>query len=151
MTDRKLTVMLADDDDGHAMLIQRNLVRAGLNANVIRMRTGVEVVSFFGRRRVDTIHQPLVVLLDINMPEMDGIEVLRRLKSDPASRSVPIYMLTTTDDPQEVARCFALGCNAYLSKPVEYSAFSTSVERLCQFLAVSQIPGPELRKEGAGA
>ena len=75
----------------------------------------------------------MLLLLDISMPKVDGIEVLRRIKADPATRSIPVYMLTTTDNPVEIDRCFELGCNAYLTKPIAYDAFIAAIQRLCGF------------------
>ncbi len=63
-----------------------------------------------------------VVLLDLKMPRVDGFEVLRRLKESPQTAPVPVIVLTTTDDPREIARCYQLGCNVYITKPVEYDA-----------------------------
>lgn len=138
----ELTILLAEDDDGHATLIRRNIERARLGAEVARFRDGHELLEALaagpetlapGRR--------IVVLLDISMPRVDGLEVLRRLKTDRATSAIPVYVLTTTDNPTEVDRCFALGCNAYVTKPVAYDAFMAAIERLCGFLAVTQIPG----------
>ena len=77
---------------------------------------------------------PLLVLLDIRMPRLDGIEVLRRLKASPSTASIPVVMLTTTDNPHEIARCYALGCSVYVTKPVSYEALSEALQRLGLFL-----------------
>lgn len=139
MSAAKVTILLAEDDDGHATLIRRNLARTGLAAHVERLRNGQEILDWVAAGRLGSAGA-VVVLLDISMPRVDGIEVLRRLKADPATRSIPIYMLTTTDNPAEVNRCFELGCNAYLTKPVAYEAFTTMVQRLCEFLEIARIP-----------
>src|SRR5205823_2243720 len=81
-----------------------------------------------------------VLLLDINMPRVDGVEVLRRLKSDPRTAMLPVIMLTTTDDPREVEKCYQIGCNVYITKPVEYDAFVEAVKRLGFFLQVVRLP-----------
>jgi CheY-like chemotaxis protein len=83
-----------------------------------------------------------VLLLDINMPRLDGIAVLKRLKGDPATRSIPVIMLTTTDDPVEVAACYELGCNLYITKPVGFEAFGQTLERLGRFLQILQVARP---------
>ena len=72
---------------------------------------------------------PLLPLLDINMPRVDGVEVLRRLKADPTTDQLPVIMLTTTDDPREVQRCYELGCSSYVTKPVEYDKFTEAARR----------------------
>jgi CheY-like chemotaxis protein len=145
--DDPVTIFLAEDDDGHAALIRRNIQRTRLGAQIVRARDGQEVLDRIAAPGVLTPGRRALVLLDISMPRLDGIEVLRRLKSDPATRSIPVYMLTTTDNPVEVDRCFELGCNAYLTKPVSYEAFTTTMQRLCDFLEVAQAPGaPELTR-----
>jgi len=132
---------MAEDDEGHATLIRRNLQRARLNAEIAWARRGGEELEMIRREP----GRRCVVLLDIRMPGMDGTEVLRILKSDPATRTVPVFMLSTTDDPREVARCFELGCNGYLTKPVDYPAFVETLQRLCGFLEVAHFPGsPEI-------
>jgi CheY-like chemotaxis protein len=80
------------------------------------------------------------LLLDINMPRVDGVEVLRRLKADPKTDQLPVLMLTTTDDPREVQRCYELGCSSYVTKPVEYDRFVEAVRRLGLFLSIVQVP-----------
>jgi CheY-like chemotaxis protein len=142
MTD--LTIILAEDDDGHAALIQRNLERARVAARIVRVARGTEVLDMLIGESPDVPPgSGILVLLDIRMPGMDGTEVLRILKTTAITRKVPVYMLTTTDDPREVERCFTLGCNAYLTKPVDYGALVQTIHRLCAFLEVTQIPGPE--------
>jgi CheY-like chemotaxis protein len=137
-----LKIVLAEDDDGHATLIRRNIQRAHLNAEIARVRDGNEALAFLAKEwTAKGTEQRMVLLLDIRMPVKDGIEVLRHIKSDAAMRSLPVYMLTTTDNPTEIERCFELGCNAYLTKPVSYEALSEAVQRLCAFLEISQLPG----------
>ena len=141
MDTKALTILLAEDDDGHAALVRRNLQRARMGAEVVRFRDGREVIEYLARGFTsDGVRGPVILLLDIRMPGMDGTEVLRRVKSDPVWRALPVYMLTTTDNPVEVERCFELGCNAYLTKPVSYEDFTAAIERLCAFLEVSLVP-----------
>jgi CheY-like chemotaxis protein len=80
------------------------------------------------------------VLLDIRMPKVDGIEVLRRLKGDPQLRKLPVIMLTTTDDSREVELCHELGCNVYIQKPVDYDKFSEAIRRLGLFVMLLLVP-----------
>jgi CheY-like chemotaxis protein len=147
-----LTIILAEDDDGHATLIRRNLERSKLRAEVVRARDGQEAVALLqGGHPALAAGRPVIMLLDISMPRMDGLEVLQRLKADPATRMVPIYMLTTTDNPVEIERCFQLGCSAYVSKPVVYDAFTTSIRKLVDFLEISQVPGLPERRSNVSA
>jgi CheY-like chemotaxis protein len=138
MSERQLTIILADDDDGHATLIRRNLERSRLNAKIVRLRDGQDVVDYLINQHCEL---PALLLLDIHMPRLDGIEALRRIKGDSDAKMIPVYMLTTTDNPREVDRCFALGCNAYLTKPVAYEALVATIQRLCSFLEIGEIPG----------
>ena len=141
MTARKLTILLAEDDDGHAALIRRNLDRTRLQPELVRVRNGQEILDHLAVTGGNARPQPTLVLLDISMPKIDGIEVLRRMKTDPSTRAIPVYMLTTTDNPLEIDRCFELGCNAYVTKPIAYDAFIQAIERLCGFLEITQVPG----------
>ena len=136
-----LTIVLAEDDDGHATLIRRNFQRAGLEAEIVRARGGREAIETLrGQVAPGTPNRTILLLLDISMPGMDGAEVLREIKNDPALHWIPVYMLTTTDNPQEVERCFELGCNAYLTKPVSYEDFCDTIHRLSAFLVVTKLP-----------
>ena len=138
------SIVLAEDDEGHATLVRRNLRRAGLNSEPVHVRDGQEVLDYIYRRgpwTERTTHAGLVLLLDLNMPRLGGLEVLRRLRSDPKLSRIPIFVLTTTDDPAELDRCYALGASACIIKPVDYAAFSDTVQRLGQFLMTVRIPG----------
>jgi CheY-like chemotaxis protein len=81
-----------------------------------------------------------VLLLDIRMPKVDGIEVLRQVKCDPELKKLPVIMVTTTDDPREIDRCHELGCSNYITKPVEYSQFVETIRRLGLFLLTVEVP-----------
>ena len=134
-----VTIILAEDDDGHATLVERNLRRAGLDNGFIRLRDGQEALDFLlGPVTPDC--ELCILLLDIKMPRVDGVEVLRRLKGDPKTATLPVVMLTTTDDPREIERCYQLGCNVYVTKPVEYEQFIEAVKRLGFFLQVVKVP-----------
>jgi CheY-like chemotaxis protein len=73
------------------------------------------------------------------MPKIDGIEVLRRIKSDPDLRDIPVMMLTTTDDPREVEQCYQLGCSVYITKPIDFSKFAETLHRLGLFVQIVKI------------
>ena len=138
-----LTILLAEDDDGHASLIHRNLQRAGLANGFHRVKDGQEALDYIFARDEYAGQLPtanVLLLLDINMPRVDGVEVLRQLKGSPATAMIPIIMLTTTDDPREVERCYALGCNVYITKPVDYDGFINAIQQLGLFLQVVRVP-----------
>ena len=143
MTTHPVTILLAEDDDGHAQLVQRNLERAGLLNGFLRVRDGQELLDCLksrGSSHEQTLGDALVVLLDINMPRIDGIEALRQIKASPETHRIPVIMLTTTDDPREIDRCYELGCNVYITKPVEYDGFIDAIRRLGLFLQIVQRP-----------
>ena len=146
MAAEHLGILLAEDDDGHASLIERNLKRAGVVNRIVRVRDGQEALDYlrghgaFADRRPDT---PLLLLLDINMPRVDGVGVLQAIKADPELARLPVIMLTTTDDPREVDRCYRLGCSVYITKPVQYQDFVEALTRLGMFLEIIQVPGRE--------
>lgn len=143
MADRELVILLAEDDDGHAYLVQQNLLDAGLANRVVHVKDGQEALDYIhraGAHRDRVPNGPLLLLLDINMPRVDGVEVLRRLKADPKTAELPVIVLTTTDDPREVKRCYELGCSSYVTKPVEYDKFVEAVHRLGLFLAIVKVP-----------
>jgi CheY-like chemotaxis protein len=143
MAAEPISIVLAEDDDGHATLIQRNLQRSGVLNSIFRVKDGQEALEFI-RGEGSFAEQPsrgnILLLLDINMPRVDGVEVLRQLKADPRTNSIPIIMLTTTDDPREIERCYQLGCSVYVTKPVEYPAFIEAINRLGLFLQVVRVP-----------
>ena len=143
MTMNPVTILLAEDDDGHAQLVQRNLERAGLLNGFLRVRDGQELLDCLNSRgssHEQTLGEALVILMDINMPRIDGVEALRQIKANPETHRVPVIMLTTTDDPREIDRCYELGCNVYITKPVEYDGFIDAIRRLGLFLQIVQRP-----------
>ncbi len=138
-----VTILFAEDDDGHAMLVERNLKRAGVINGIVRVLDGQEALDFVrceGQFNTRVPNGPIVILLDINMPRVDGVEALRQIKSDPKTAHIPVIMLTTTDDPREVERCYRAGCNVYITKPVEYESFVEAIRRLGLFLQVVKQP-----------
>ena len=137
------TILIVDDDEGHAILIRENLEMAGLKNPTRHFRDGQAILDFFFDPEAKVAHGPdgtYLILLDIRMPKVDGIEVLRRLKADPILHRLPVIMLTTTDDSREVARCHELGCNVYIQKPVDYDKFAVAIQRLGMFVMLLLVP-----------
>jgi CheY-like chemotaxis protein len=139
----EVVIIIADDDAGHARLIEKNLGRVGLHNPIQRFENGQEVLDFLFRhgtgihRRSDAAY---LLLLDIRMPKVDGVEVLRQIKDDTTLRKLPVIMLTTTDDPREIERCHSLGCNNYIVKPVDYDKFAEAITQLGMFVSLVQVP-----------
>lgn len=140
---REVIILIADDDAGHTRLIEKNLERAGLHNPIIRFEDGQGILDFLFRRGPGPKREPdcpYLLLLDIRMPKVDGVEVLRQIKADTELRKMPVSMLTTTDDPREVARCYELGCSNYIVKPVDYERFSEAVKHFGLFISLVQVP-----------
>jgi CheY-like chemotaxis protein len=136
-------ILLAEDDMGHAALIQKNLKREGITNQIIHFKDGRETLDFlFQKTKEPSLSNgtPYVLLLDIRMPHVDGVEVLRQVKEDPKLRKMPVIMITTTDDPREVERCHDLGCSNYIAKPVDYEKFVQAIRQLGLFLMVVEVP-----------
>jgi CheY-like chemotaxis protein len=136
-------ILIVDDDEGHAILVRENLEAAGLNNRIEHFRDGQAVLDyFFHPSGAANRHsgEVFLVLLDIRMPKVDGIEVLRRLKADPELRKIPVIILTTTDDQREVDRCHQLGCSVYIQKPVDYEKFAEAIRRLGLFVTLLLVP-----------
>jgi len=140
---KEVTIVLVEDNEGHARLIEKNLRRANLSNPIVKLENGQLALNYlFGEQGyVNTPHHPpLLILLDLNLPEVDGYRVLEKLKSNERTKSIPIIILTTTDSIHEINRCYELGCNVYITKPVEYEQFAEAIARLGLFLSVVMLP-----------
>lgn len=145
MSPEPITIVLAEDDDGHATLVERNLRRAGFLNNFVRARDGqdaLDLLTGVGEYADKKLTGPMLLVLDLKMPRLDGLEVLRVLKSTPTLARIPVIMLTTTDDPREVEKCYELGCSVYILKPIDYEAFIEAIRRLGLFLQLVKLPSP---------
>ncbi len=144
--DEPFALILIEDDEGHAALIRRNLQRVGVLNKITRLSSGTEAINFFfppdgaPRPCFLTAIDKSVIVLDLNLPDIDGFEILRRLKENEATRMVPVVVLTTTDHPKDIDRCYALGCNVFMTKPVDYEAFSEAIRKLGLMLTIVRVP-----------
>ena len=144
MLKESVMIMLVDDDDGHRLLIRENFKAAGIVNHMIEMPNGQQAVDYLTRRGEyqDPAKSPRpgLILLDIKMPKMDGFTVLEKIKADPQLRVIPVIMLTSTDDQTEVNRCYTLGANNYVTKPIRYDEFQDRIKALGLFLDVVRLP-----------
>jgi CheY-like chemotaxis protein len=131
-----VTIVLVEDDAGHAKLIEKNIRRAGVNNEIVHFPNGTEALDHLLRIG----KSPTLVLLDLNLPDMSGTQILEQLKSEPETKHVPVIVLTTTDDKAEIQKCYDLGCNVYITKPVDYDAFAAAIRQLGLFLSVMKVP-----------
>jgi len=139
----RVTVVLVEDDPGHALLIEKSLRRAGIVNPIMTLVDGGAALEYLFRQGEEVgnaLNRPLLVLLDLNLPVLDGYQVLERLKSDKRTRHIPVVILTSIDKPQEIARCYELGCNVYVTKPLEAGRFSDAIWKLGMFLSIVKVP-----------
>jgi len=139
---KELIILIAEDDDGHAELIKEALMESGICNQIIRFKNGEEIWHFIsckGDKEVRDKNKRYLLLLDINMPKMNGVEVLIRIKSDNELKNIPVIMLTTTDNPREIETCYTLGCNMYITKPIDFNKFSETLKRLGLFINIVTI------------
>jgi len=137
-----VTILLIEDDPGHARLIAKNLQRAKISNEIITLTDGQQALDYLFGTDANGNHtpMPLLVLLDLNLPVVSGYQVLEQMKSHERTRHIPVIILTTTDDPQEIRRCYELGCNVYVVKPVEYTQFAEAIQKLGLFFSVVTVP-----------
>jgi CheY-like chemotaxis protein len=132
-------IVMIEDDHGHARLIEKNIRRANIANDIAHFADGGSALDFLFSE--DTrANGPLLILLDLNLPDMSGTDILERVKGDERLRRAPVVVLTTTDDKVEIQRCYDLGCNVYITKPVDYESFAGAIRQLGLFLSVMQAP-----------
>lgn len=134
-----VVIVMIEDDHGHARLIERNIRRANINNEIKHFDHGAAALDYLFTEQVRG-NGPMLVLLDLNLPDMSGTDILAKLKADDRLKRAPVVVLTTTDDKVEIQRCYDLGCNVYMTKPVDYESFATAIRQLGLFLAVMQAP-----------
>jgi CheY-like chemotaxis protein len=142
MTQPSIIAMI-EDDEGHARLIDKNLRRAGVHNEIVPLTDGASAIAFlFGPDGSGLVNKgrPLLILLDLNLPDMSGIDILKRIKENEHLRVSPVVVLTTTDDTSEIHRCYDLGCNVYITKPVDYEKFAHAIQQFGLFVYVMQVP-----------
>jgi CheY-like chemotaxis protein len=138
-----VTIVMIEDDEGHARLIERNIRRSGVNNEIMPFSDGTSAVNYlFGKdgSGLERKGQALLILLDLNLPDMTGIEILRQVKENKYLKCVPVVVLTTADDSHEIKRCYEFGCNVYITKPVNYESFANAIRQLGLFFSVIQVP-----------
>lgn len=140
---KPVTIVMIEDDDGHARLIEPNIRRAGVTNEIIHLSDGATTYTYFNELKAQPADvTPNLVLLDLNLPDVSGIEILEYLKNDGHLKVTPVIVFTTTDDQAEIQRCYDLGCNVYITKPVDYQQFATAIRQLGLFFSVIKVPGP---------
>lgn len=141
MTQHPVNIIMIEDDEGHARLIEKNIRRAGISNEIAHFTDGTSALDYiFTAPEGPVRNGPALILLDLNLPDMSGTDILTRIKADPSLKRTPVVVLTTTDDKLEIERCYDLGCNVYITKPVNYENFASAIRQLGLFLSVIQVP-----------
>ena len=142
---QSVSIVMIEDDEGHARLIEKNIRRAGILNEIRHFTDGTSALDYMlNNADGPALNGPALVLLDLNLPDMSGTDILARIKSGPGPlRRTPVVVLTTTDDRIEIQRCYDLGCNVYITKPVNYESFAQAIRQLGLFLSVIQVPSIE--------
>ena len=140
-----VNIVMIEDDAGHARLIEKNIRRAGISNQITHFVDGGSALEFlFEHDEGPHRNGPALILLDLNLPDMSGTTILERIKASPELRRTPVVVLTTTDDKTEIDRCYDLGANVYITKPVNYESFADAIRQLGLFLSVIQVPEVEV-------
>lgn len=138
-------ILLVEDNEGHRFLIREQLRAGGLANELVELPDGQAALDYLYRRgayrSAARARRPGLILLDINMPKVDGFAVLEQVKRTPALQVIPIFMLTSTDDQREINRCYALGANSYIVKPIRSEQFQARMQALGTFLGIARFPG----------
>lgn len=139
---QSVNIVMIEDDEGHARLIEKNIRRAGIMNGIRHFTDGTSALDYlFNAADGPQRNGPALILLDLNLPDMSGTDILARIKgSDGPVRRTPVVVLTTTDDKVEIQRCYDLGANVYITKPVNYESFAQAIRQLGLFLSVIQVP-----------
>ena len=143
---KPVIIIMIEDDEGHARLIEKNIRRAGVNNEIVPFTNGTEALDYlFGPDGSGNVSsgRSLLILLDLNLPDMTGVDILEKVKSNVHTKRSPVVVLTTTDDSREIQRCYDLGANVYITKPVNYDGFANAIRQLGLFFSVMQVPETE--------
>lgn len=134
MKQNKVDLLLVEDNVNDAELTIRHLKKNNMANNLFHVKDGEEALEFiFSTGRFagqGSLMQPKIVLLDIQMPKVNGIEVLQKIKEDPRTRSIPVVILTSSKEDPDIQRCYALGANSYIVKPVNFESFAEAIKNL---------------------
>ena len=140
---KPVTIIMIEDDEGHARLIEKNIRRAGVSNEIVPFVNGTDALRYLlganGSGEASAGRQ-LLVLLDLNLPDMTGVDILEKVKNNVHTKRSPVVVLTTTDDEREIQRCYDLGANVYITKPVDADGFANAIRQLGLFFSVMQVP-----------
>jgi CheY-like chemotaxis protein len=130
-------ILLVEDDNVDAMTVKRAIKDLGSKDTLVRSINGEEALDYL---RNETNERPRLILLDLNMPKMNGIEFLRHIKADDLLKRVPVIVLTTSMEDQDILRSFELSIAGYVVKPLDYKKFVEIIRTISQYWTLSQLP-----------
>ena len=140
---KPVTIVMIEDDEGHARLIEKNIRRAGVNNDVVAFTNGSSALAYLlgpDGSGDASVGRHLLVLLDLTLPDITGLDILQQIKANQHLKRIPVVVLTTTDDSREIQRCYDLGANVYITKPVNYEGFANAIRQLGLLFTVIQVP-----------
>ncbi len=142
MTGETVKIVMIEDDDGHALLLERTIRRSGINNAIQRFSDGASAINYLlGEDRAASAHNghTLLILLDLNLPDMTGLDILKTIRENDVLKTMPVVILTTTSDTAEIERCYEFGCNVYLTKPIDHESFTDAIRQIGLFFSVIQV------------
>jgi CheY-like chemotaxis protein len=134
---KHFSILIVEDDDGHYLLMAKNLRRLGFSSKVVRFVDGEQVLDFLYERAEAEDKTKFLVILDVNMPKMDGTRVLAKIRQHPKLKSTPVIMLTSSTDQHKMYVCKALGCDDYVLKPSNAAGFAEAMNRVADTLLMA--------------
>lgn len=141
MKNEEVEIVLVEDNDDDVELIKRTLKKHNLANHIVRLKDGAEALAFLlGEGGSGLAAVPRLILLDVKLPKLDGIEVLRRLKADARTKTVPVVMLTSSDQERDIKNAYELGANSFVTKPIHFEEFSKAVAELGLYWMMLNIP-----------
>ncbi len=141
-------ILLVEDNENDEILTVRALKKSRVANHVHVARDGVEALDYLFGPGAESRELPQLVLLDLQLPRVDGIEVLRRIREEKRTRHLPVVVLTSSDEARDRSVTYGLGVNSYVRKPVESQAFYEAVEELGLYWLVLNLPAPEIERSG---
>ncbi len=140
-------ILIAEQDHKHFDMMKQSLLRSGVSNKILHLADGRRTLDFLSdvTQPPDGEHKSrqYILFLDVDLPEVGGMEVLEKIKADEKLSKVPIIMLTATDDPQTIDRCYELGCSTYMVKLAENDDLEESIKKIGHFLSVVEIASIE--------
>ena len=145
MDDNIIEILFVEDNIDDATLTLRALKKNGLSNAIIHVKDGAEALDFMYKNGEYALRRneqtPKLILLDLKMPKVSGIEVLEKIKSDPMFKSIPVVILTSSKEDPDIKKCYELGANSYIVKPVEFESFTKVVVELGLYWLILNQPG----------